>query len=356
MSRLRLEEGVDTLVDQDDVVLLGPLEMDLKSRDTFRFTGNVVSGKVTFKVMGSLTETAYPGTGDWAEIKQFSASDLEGVAFVENEYPYIVVLASPTVLGIQGTARARVSHLIGGDVGDFDALAIAGGVIPGKSVETILFDNDDVRVPWEDIWDNGGTRIQPTAPTVVDLYTYHVDDGFGGAGANVAVIEGVIDNAGSHDLFVESVPLVANGMATSVNSFVMVHRIAIVCGANQTNTDVIEAYQGSDIQLRIRTDGSNLTHASHFYVPDNHQLYISQLELTSNKGKRLVCELQNFVPGLNCYVSSHPIYLDGGPVLLQNLTVSPFQPRNIIKLRARNLTGGRARISGRYTAILEELP
>lgn len=353
MSRLKVEQGIATLVTVEDTVVLGPIEMDLKSRDPFRFIGVINSGKATFRILGSLTETTYPGGGSWGEVRRFSGSDLEAIAFVEQEFPYIVVLADPTVEGISGNVTAIVSHLVGGDVGDFEPLAIAGGVVPGKHIETVLCSNDDVRTQWEDLWNVGGTRVIPNSPAQLNITTYSADDALGGVGANLVVLEGVINNGGVYELAVEPVALVGNGTVQSVNSYVFVHRAVVICGANRTNSDTIDILHNGNRQLVIDVGGANITHASHFYVPDGHRAYISHLDLTNEDAKRVIVEVQNFQPSLNCFVSSQPIYIGSDSINISDISVAPFESRNIIKIRARNLTGGQSRVSGRYTIILE---
>lgn len=359
MSRLKIEQNGSVNVAAEDTHVLGPIKLDLKSRDKFRFTGTVITGKATFKILGSLTENTYPGGGDWSEIRRFEASEIEGVALTEAEYPHIVIVASPTVEGLSTTVSAKIAHLVGGDVDDFDPLAVAAGDIPGKSVENILFFNPEVRGDWEDMWNIGGERIIHSTPAPAEVRSYDANDDVAGTGGQIAVIEGIVDNGGVYELGTEAVPLVGNGTATSVQNFAFLHRVTLSCGSNGTNIDDIEIFHGSntDPQLRVMRDNGNITQASHFMVPDNHRGFIRNLSLFAGRNREVETEVLVRLTDLNdTWISSHPIGLFDDHMIQDAIALTPFDARTIFKVRSRNLTGGKARVSGRYTIILEELP
>lgn len=362
MSRLRIEPGTPTVVNggPGPELILGPIELDLKPNQPARITLYSTSGKATFTVVGSVTETEYPGGGDWSVIREEGVSTNEGVAITVTEFPYIAVLAEPTVEGQSATVIANMAHLQGASVDDFDPLAIAGGLIADKSVENVLFNNRDLRKAsgWEDAWLVGGERIIHNTPAQAEVRSYHADDDIAGPGAQLAVIEGVVDNGGTYELATEAVPLVGGGTATSAQTFVFLHRATLICGANGKNTDDIELFHGSntDVQLIVSKNDGNITHASHFMVPDGFRAYVKNLSLFSGRGREVESEFMVRLPSLgNTWVSSHPIILYDDHMIQENIAVTPFEPRSILKVRSRNLTGGKARISGRYTIILEEI-
>lgn len=359
MSRLRTEEGTPTVV-TDDAVVLGPIVLDLKPNQPARFTFYSTSGKATFTVLGSIIETEYPGGGDWSVIDEVGVSTNEGVGRTVTEYPTIVILARATSRGQSATVIANAAHLQGATVNDFDPLAIAGGLIADKRVENVLFNNRDLRVSsgWEDAWLPGGERIIHDTPAQVEVRSYHADDDAAGPGAQIAVIEGIVDNAGTYELATEAVPLVGNGTATSAQAFVLLHRATLRCGANGMNSDNVEFFHGSntDLQLVVSKEDGNISHASHFMVPDGFRAYIKNLSLFGGRDREVESEFMVRLPSLgDTWVSSHPIIIYNGHMIQENITIAPFEPRSIMKVRARNLSGGKARISGRYTIILEEI-
>lgn len=125
----------------------------------------------------------------------------------------------------------------------------------------------------EDLWLGTGTREYPGAAELFDIASTQAADTSAGDGARTVLIQGLDAN---YDLAQEVVSLNGTSDVSTVNSYVNIHRMAVVtAGSLLDNSGVITATGASSSNLLASiTAGYNTTQLTHYMVPRGYTAFM----------------------------------------------------------------------------------
>lgn len=117
------------------------------------------------------------------------------------------------------------------------ALNVARGLFSNMTPVNKFGRNPDVDIGTEDIWGSGGTWVEPTAATTVNVVSSSANDTSAGTGARTVTVNGL---NGSYVDTTETVTLNGTTPVATANSYVIIHRIIVAtAGSGATNAGTI---------------------------------------------------------------------------------------------------------------------
>jgi len=201
--------------------------------------------------------------------------------------------------------------------GDF-RFSVATGKIAGLTQREVYGDNPDINGTLEDVWQTGGTLVNPTsAQTLRIVSTSAEDDSTGNAVREVRVeyldadfetnfVDVQLDGTSKVQVATDFLRL-QQAYATNVGSL------------GDAEGAITLEYGASNVVVGTITAGSNETRRTHFTVPDGYTAYIVGANVSSSKGGDIYFQLEYrdaatpnapFIVGNEISIYENGIYFD----------------------------------------------
>lgn len=154
---------------------------------------------------------------------------------------------------------------------------VALGLVPGVNSFRKFGYNSDVDSGLEDIWQNGGVRVLPSAASVVTVVSTSIEDDVGGTGISEVVVQGLDSN---YLEISEPVTLNGTGSVTTTQSFLRINRcFGTIAGTNQVAVGNISFTVDGSVQSLIAI-GRGQTLLCMYTVPANKTLIVDSVRFS----------------------------------------------------------------------------
>jgi hypothetical protein len=210
-------------------------------------------------------------------------------------------------------------------------LDLSRGLVANMTTINKFGRNSDIDIGTEDIWGAGGTWVQTTAATTVNIVSSSVNDTAAGTGARTISVNGLDSN---YNVITETLSLSGAVAVTTVNTYWIIHRIIVLtAGTGATNAGTITSVWtggGTPVGPSI-TIGKGQTQFCIYQIPAGYSGYLERYQGGMNGGALLDLELWNKPFG--------GIYNLKGTLLL-NLTGNSYQCREYetpLKFEAKSI-------------------
>lgn len=169
-------------------------------------------------------------------------------------------------------------------------LMVCRGQIPGHRMISVFGENPDLDIgTTEDIWAEGGVRVEKTSAGLLSVLSSSVADTSAGTGARTVLISGL--DAGYVEIS-ETVILNGTTRVATALSYIRVNHVTVVtAGSGETNAGIIRVDSGaaSDVLIAIAV-GNDHSLLSHYCVPDAHTAYIKFISVYTRASKNSLVE------------------------------------------------------------------
>lgn len=247
--------------------------------------------------------------------------------------------------------------------GNFE-LDAAMGSINGISYVHKFGRNADIDQAIEDIWDGGGVWVPPTTARTHSIVSSDAaDTNTAGAGARKIKISGLVDWS-SEGSASEVIELNGTTPVSTVNSYVIIHRMFVAESGDSINTGTITATADTDATVTASIlAGEGQTQMAIFGIPDGHTALMSQFYASSNRSTTsgsvdLLLKVNSSPQDNNAFTTKHAegLQLSGSSSLIHKY--SPYKKFNgpcIVKMSAIGSANGNDVSAGFDMIIVKEI-
>jgi len=229
-------------------------------------------------------------------------------------------------------------------------LDISKGLVTGHSTIIIAGFNPAVGTTQEDIWDAGGTQVQPASASVLDISSANANDTSAGTGARTLLVEG-LDS--SYDEQSETITMNGTSTVQTVNTYLRFRKaVNVTAGTTLTNEGLITiTHNTSALVMGNIIVGKGSTESSVFTIPNGKTAFVLGAFFGNSGGQTVVITLK-VRPQNEAEFVGNTIEIGNTPFNL-GLSVTPrvILEKTDIKLSAETQTGNSS-VSGTLQMIL----